>query len=253
MPLSTTTATRVAAQWPHISYLEIRQSAEETCSNPNYDAYQGSLGTCGPVAVLRALASTSKEGFLDLVDEVYQNPKKIPENVRSDRSLLVRRGGLATLLSTYLINQENHFMTYHATTGKGDLVAGGMLPVNLKHWLRKFFPEKKIQTYNSYFYGALDNAREVNQFWEKGSSQPLVFAFVNGACLTPGLHWFTHKIPGLLAMCIGRGHFIQVTSPFCENSKGQIEFEAFSWGSIKIYRFSQPDFKKMLLKLVVAQ
>lgn len=252
MPLSPNTVNHFAAQWPHTSYEAIRKGAEQVCADPDDYVTQGSLGICGPVAVLHALASTSKQGYLDLVDEVYKNPEKIPQDMRNEEGLLNKSNGLTVLLSTYLTNQENHLLTYHATAGKIDLVAGGMLPENLKHWLQKFFPEKKVQTYTSYFYGAVDNARTVNKLWETSQGKPLVIAVVNAACLEPESHLLRHKLPSFLAMSAAVGHFIQITTPFTENAQGEIEFEAFNWGSLRKYQFSNSNFKKMLLEIIVA-
>ncbi|MEI6805556.1 MAG: hypothetical protein WCK49_03505, partial [Myxococcaceae bacterium] len=226
MPLSPTTLTRVSTQWPHISYQEIQEFAEMACAEPDDFFDQGSLGICGPVSVLHALASRSQEGFLRLIDEVYRNPEKIPQNVREQKRSLV------ALLSTYLINQVNCLMTYTATTSAMDFVSGGITPDNIRHWMTQFFPQKKIQTYSSYFYGSWNNALEVNKLWENTFGNPIVIAFVNAAALQPESFVIAHKLPGFLVVPAAKGHFIEITTPFYENIQGNIEFKAFTWGDL---------------------
>ncbi|MES2504201.1 MAG: hypothetical protein V4534_04900 [Myxococcota bacterium] len=252
MPLSPTTAAKAETQWPTLSYDRFQTQVERACKDPDYYLDQRQLGTCGPIAVLHALASKAKGDFVKLTDEVYKNPSRIPEDLRTSPDLNRRSDFLAAILATHLLNEENHLLKFHATEGKRDLVAGSSSPGNIKHWIKEFFPEKTIKTYSSYFWGTMDNAKEINALWSHDKPDPIIFAVVNAACLQPTSHLFTHKLPGVLAMAAARGHFIQITSPFHTENDENIQFEAFTWGDTHHYSFTEKEFSRMILEFIVA-
>src|SRR5687767_10343416 len=85
MPISSTTIDWSSYQWsPSLPYERVRKEAEFLCQNPDYFLDQRQLGICGPVAVLHALATSSKEDFMQLVERVYNDPKGIPNDVKHD-------------------------------------------------------------------------------------------------------------------------------------------------------------------------
>ncbi|MEI6790348.1 MAG: hypothetical protein WCK42_04115 [Myxococcaceae bacterium] len=237
--------------WPGLTYAELRREEERVLNRSDSVLNQGRLGTCGPIAVLHALEVESPTRLKALADEVYRDHALLPADVVEGANCERDRHPLAVILATHLLNENNLFLTYHATESKADLVAGGSTSSDIKKWLEKFFPNREVSSYSSYFWGALNNAQKVSALWVSPEKKPIVVALLNGDYLQA--HAQNKHLPSLLAACSAKGHVIHILTPFIECLDGSIRFDAYTWGATQTFRMSKDDFKGMMWELIVAQ
>ncbi|MEI6806555.1 MAG: hypothetical protein WCK49_08650 [Myxococcaceae bacterium] len=239
-------------EWPALSYSAFQREQRAVLSNPDSVFDQGIRGTCGTMAVLHALETVSRDRLQTLEEEVYTEHRFIPDDMLQSDLLKREKHPLALILATHLLNERSHLWntTYHGTHSDKDSMAEAVTSGDIKNWLKEYFPDRKIDSYSSYCWGALTNALKVNVLWGSDSEKPIVLAFVNSAYLrnTP-----TTKAPSLWAACDGKGHCVHITTPFVELPDGRIQFSVFTWGETKTMTLSKNDFKGMMWEMIVAK
>lgn len=246
MPQNTT------LEWPGLSQSAFFREEREAKRSPESAFDQGNRGTCGAMAMLHALETTSPQKFEALAEDVYQKHQLIPNDMLEGDVLKREKHPLALILATHLLNERSHAWTYpyHGTHSDKDSMLESVSSSDIKKWLKEYFPKREVCSYSSYCWGALKNAEEINFLWKDPSQKPIILAFVNSDYLRDA---HTSKAPSLWAVCDGKGHCVHITTAFLELPDGRIQFDVFTWGKIKTMTLSKSDFKGMMWEFIVAK
>lgn len=226
---------------------EARYATTFTVASLNQDSY----GICGPIAVLHACALESFDRFENFAREVCRQGAGLVPQILIDEFEGERRfNTLARVMSAYLSNQQNVFMTYEGGNSCWSFLQSAAFPKDIVAWYKKFFPEREVTSYGSYCWGALDNVDEINALWSKPTKQPIVIALVNPYRLEGNKASLAYRLRGLFGLFAG-SHFIHITSAFRkENSR--IRFEAYNCGMNRSYDLSENKFAQVFYEVMVA-
>ncbi len=225
--------------------------ARYACTFPTRSLDQETYGICGSIAVLHACALEAPDRFENFAKEVCsQGGRLVPQALIDELKGPRRSNTLARIMSAYLINQQNSCITYKGGDSCMSFLESAAMPKDIIIWCRKFFPERKIVSYASYFWGALDNADKINKLWANPTKSPVVIALINPRRLQGTKDSTGYHLRGVLGLLAG-SHFIHILSPF-KKENGRVCFEAYDNGINRKYDVSENKFAQSFHEIIAA-
>jgi hypothetical protein len=234
----------VKGVWSKLDWVKLRKSAAQRVYNPNMMA-QGPLGTCGPATVLNFLDTNDPQSYALLVLEVFRDGKARTRKVNSKLRDSAPQAGMDSLdwmLMSAVQDITNDWYDYYGT------------------------PEDKREGTSSsdqrWMYKKLANVEEAKTLDTPKHDDVLPAAKqVNGVVGTAGVSVNMHVSASVLQNPASaeneRNHVIRLLKPItivenADDSKSNVEFDAFTWGQIWHWKGTVNQFIHMIWGFTIA-
>jgi hypothetical protein len=230
-----------AGVWSNLDWATVSIGAAKRVLNPEL-IDQSVLGLCGPAAALNADAVLAPESYASLVVAVFQTGKIGKNSVNETLRSGTPPGGMDQsdwMLMSALQDVNNAVYSYYGRADKAEEKKRGGQPTSQVEADLKATGCVATTTYDCLYWGEIDEATKASDLLRAHPADVEVIIF-----LSAGLLQRTKDADST------PNHFVRLIKPMSINDV-EVSFDAFTWGANRSYKFTVPEFKKLVSAFIV--